>query len=203
MRIRKILMEMVRETSHIISCPRYEAQLRRQGLKDDITVRIHSINPATAVPSDYYEVEDWNEAWREVRQKFGPVVTQLFDAESFRAEFDATVKRDAEGVTPPSAEVVATDHMELCKIKGVHESLAERLFRAGIVSIAHVASASLDELESVQGIGPASAVSIRNNARALSPIVPDEDEPTTTDEPDDATSVDSINPLAAFSPAEE
>lgn len=173
MRIRKILLEIQRECSHIVECPRFEVAVRRAVNPPDTKFRIHSRLPKDCTDANYATYDSWKDAWAELRSKFGALVQEVYDPVTFQDEFDATVERDGDGVAPEASEVIHDNWEPLVDIDGVGEDLAKKLFEAGFQSINAVAGASLDDLEAIDGIGASSSKRIRDHARELVNFVPD------------------------------
>jgi predicted flap endonuclease-1-like 5' DNA nuclease len=181
MRIRKILLEIKRECSHIVECPRFEVAVRRAVNPPDTKFRIHSRNPADCADSNYAEYSDWKHAWGELKSEFGSIVNDVFDAVTFQEEFEATVERDGEMVAPDMSEVINDNWEPLTDINGVGDDLAQKLFKSGLQSIQAVANADLDDLEAIDGIGVALAKRIRKNARELAETTDPVDEESAPD----------------------
>lgn len=93
------------------------------------------------------------------------------DIEDFREAFEATIRRDAfdknAKVNLALPEIDPEEASPLEDIHGVGAPLAQALEDAGFKTIQDVAQADPDDLESIDGIGPATAPRIIASAKAL------------------------------------
>lgn len=171
-RIRKILVEFVRSTSHIRPAFRFEVPILKKQNPTE-TIAIHEIPHPT--PSDVQEFEGPREAYLAAQAVYGQFLNQAYvDFADFEQAFNATAKRDAVGQTvapantfasPDAARLEAVTTMS--KITGVGSELAAGLFESGFRSIEDVARSTLNELEAVPGIGPANSTVIHESAKRI------------------------------------
>lgn len=171
-RIRKILVEFVRSTSHTRPAFRFEVPILKK-LNPSEEIKIHA-NPNPNL-SDVHEFSGAREAFLSLQTVYGPSVTEAYiDFQAFEEAFKATALRDVVGQTvgpaivtesPDAAKLEAVSTM--AKIRGVGPEIAAALFEAGFRSIEDVARATLDELEAVSGIGPASSTVIQLAAKQI------------------------------------
>lgn len=159
-RLRKIRLEFVRNTSHIVTCMRYDVAAIKARFPGQ-EVKVHTIERPG--PEDIAEFEDARAAYDEFCGRFGADAQKAYPDEiAFRREFDSCLKRDDLSTkTTTSVPVAIGEDPErvaglegLNKIEHVTPAIAEALYDAGYQSIEAVAAATLDQLESVDGITP-------------------------------------------------
>lgn len=171
-RIRKILVEFVRSTSHIRPAFRFEVPILKL-LNPTERVNIHP-NPNPSL-SDIHEFAGPREAYLSLQAVYGPRLTEAYiDFVAFEEAFKATALRDTVGQTVSAAQPeISADATKLeavstmARINGVGAEIASALFDTGMRSIEDVARSTLDELEAVPGIGPASSTMIRDSAKKI------------------------------------
>jgi len=172
-RLRKIRLEFVRSTSHIVTCMRYDVAAIKARFPGQ-EVKVHTIERPG--PEDIAEFEDARAAYDEFCGRFNADAQKAYpDETAFRREFDSCVKRD--NMSGPKAAAVVVKPGEdperaagldaLTKIEHVTEEIAASLYDAGFHSLEAVASATLDQLESVDGITPSISDEVIASARGM------------------------------------
>lgn len=171
-RIRKILVEFVRSTSHTRPAFRFEVPILKL-LNPQEKLNIHA-NPNPNL-SDVHEFAGPREAFLSLQTVYGPKLLEAYlDFQAFDEAFKATAQRDSVGQTVgPAIETESPDAAKLeavatmAKIRGVGPEIAVALFDGGYRSIEDVARSTLDELEAVPGIGPATSTTIQIAAKQI------------------------------------
>jgi predicted flap endonuclease-1-like 5' DNA nuclease len=137
-------------------------------------VKVHAIERPSA--EEIVEFSDAREAYDQFCGRFGSDAQKAYPDEiAFRREFDACAKRDSlDGINKSTAPVKIGEDPErvagidaLNKVEQVTPAIAESLYDAGYRSIESVAAATLDELESVDGITPSISDDILASATAI------------------------------------
>lgn len=171
-RIRKIIVEFVRSTSHLRPAFRFEVPILKL-VNPTEQINIHPIpNPS---PADVHEFAGPREAFLSMQSVYGPKLTEAYiDFEAFSDAFKATCLRDAVGQTVMASAIDASpDGVKLealstmGRINGVTPAIAAAMFDTGLRSIEDVARSTLDELEAVAGIGPALSTMIQTSAKTI------------------------------------
>lgn len=178
--IRKICMVTHRATSHVLFVPRYEVPVRRALNPPDIKVSVQTMDVGSLPRSEIIEVSSAEEAFEDLRSRVaalgGDARSVYPTLDDFRREFDATLRRDRVEINKKTGETrlvredtedKTLDWEPLREITGVNDELAKALAASGLSSIHAVAGAELDSLESIPGIGPSTAESIRSSARSI------------------------------------
>lgn len=170
-RIKKVLVEFVRATSHVRPAFRFEVpllKLRNPGEK----VAIHPIPNLSE--SDVQEFSTSREAYLGLQATYGQLLNQAYvDFDDFDAAFKATLQRDNVGVNIVQAPVgdTSADNAKLealealGAVSGVTPAIASAMFDGGFRGVEDIARASLDELEAFDGVGPAASVMINADAK--------------------------------------
>lgn len=169
-KIHKVLVEFVRPTSHLREAFRFEIPLLKHKFPGD-TIRIKAL---PQIKAEHIGEFDARSAYMFIQNEYGPIVQQVYtDLSQFTADFNASLVRDGVGdvtklapeVDPAEARQKALERLEA--IKGIGTGLAPIFYDAGFDTVEAVAAATLDSLETVQGVGPATAVEISESAKEL------------------------------------
>jgi hypothetical protein len=171
-RIRKILVEFVRSTSHLRSAFRWEVPILKL-MNPTERVNIHSIPAPTE--SDVHTFAGDREAFLSLQSVYGEYLQRAYvDFQAFQEAFKATVARDSVGnvvtagagdQSPDATKLEALTTMG--HVSGVTPEIAAAMFEAGLRSIEDIARSTLDQLESIPGIGPSVSPLIHNSAKKL------------------------------------
>lgn len=172
-KLRKVLVEFVRSTSHVRPAARYEIPLLKlEAAASGVQLRIHEIhNPRE---DDFVVIDSAEAAYQQLLATYGAQSVQAVypSISGFGLDFDAAARRDGgfqaaahspEGPGDQDLKVLRV----LESVPGVGPELAKSLFNAGFDSIEAVAVSTLNELEAVSGIGPATSESIKKSAQSL------------------------------------
>ena len=159
------------KTSSPVPCLRYEVPLLQRSWGKPGT--IHPI-PDELGEAAYREVDLATEAAR-LQGHFPKEFAAVYPADSFKESLASTLERDSttkvEGLDLEQEEISRTSEelepLETEVIKGVGHALAILLREAGMPSIVSIATATLDDLEAIQGISPASSIKIKDQAAVL------------------------------------
>lgn len=163
----KLYAIFARKTSTVRKIYRFEAQVLKAAYPKH-NFKLQAIPAKHRIADDVgnFDVES---AFAYLRSTYkgkdgnpGPVQQVYSDREDFRKDFEACVAREAGTV-----DVDTGSFIDLMEIDGVGEDLAKELQAAGLSTIQEVAEADLDTLESVKGIGPSTAITIKRDAVEL------------------------------------
>jgi hypothetical protein len=172
-KLRKVLVEFVRSTSHVRPAARYEIPLLKlEAASSGVQMKIHEIpNPRE---DDFVTVDSAEAAYQQLIATYGAQSVHAVypSIVGFKADFEAAARRDggfqaavhtAEGPGDQEVRILAL----LETVPGVGPELAKALLAAGFDSIEAVAASTLNELEAVPGIGPATSETIKAGATQL------------------------------------
>jgi hypothetical protein len=180
-KLRKVLVEFVRSTSHIKPAFRFEIPfIKLQAAEARASINLHEINKPR--DEDFGEFNDAAQAYQLLISEYGSAaVLSLYPSlTSFKPEFDAVCRRDSgfSAVAAVDADAEAIRILDtLQKIEGIGPELAKSLVAAGFDSIEAVAASPLNDLETVPGVGPSTSEQIKKSATALVLAVVDSNEP--------------------------
>ena len=171
-RIRKVLVEFVRSTSHVRPAFRWEVPLLKLANPQE-SLRIHPIPNLSE--ADVQEFAGPREAYLGLQSTYGELIGRAYiDFRAFEDAFTATAQRDNVGKTiaPPVGDTSADNAKleslnNMSTITGVGPEIAAALYEAGYRSVEDIARAELDELEAINGIGPATSTVIRDVAKRM------------------------------------
>lgn len=183
-KLRKVLVEFVRSTSHLKPAFRFEIPfLKLQAAEARTQMVIHEITKPR--DEDFGEFADAMSAYQLLQSNYGRdhVATIYPSLTSFVPEFDAVCRRDsgfsaaATADDPEKEKIRVLDLLQ--KISGVGPELADALYAAGFDTIEAIAASTLNELEAIPGIGPATSEVIKKSATDLVLAVVGDSEPKT------------------------
>ena len=172
-RVRKVLVEFVRSTSHLRPAFRFEVPILKV-MNPGEQVVIHPIPNPTA--ADVHEISSAREAYLSLQSVYGQHLARAYvDFTDFEEAFKASAIRDSVGNLPtaPAGVDQSPDNLKLesttmlAKIGGVGPEIASAMFESGLRSIEDVARSTLDELEAIPGIGPQNSARIKDDAKRI------------------------------------